>query len=199
MQIWREFRGTIPKCGCSLRCPALLRDGRAKLPPRRARARLGGRAEGWQGCGVAWVNHPTAPLVRGSVSEPLWVPLCQEEGPRGAKRLPFPPPADDWEVSAEGSGGFQPFTPSVQGVAHVDCGQWLRSGLSTSPGSPPAQGCCWPGDGHPWSGNTCVPYGSVEFFLLRVSRETRRSCRQAGLACHHRWMWHCPVQLRGHH
>lgn len=120
----------------------------------------------------------------------------------------------DLEVSAAGSSGFQSFTPSVQGVAHVDCGQWLRSGLGpiqaswlgpvTGPQSPPAQGCCWPGDSHPWSGgpcsmgNMCIPHCSLEFFLLQMSRDTRWSCRQAGLtrlvssSCHlrvwqHRW------------
>lgn len=109
-----------------------------------------------------------------------------------------------------GAVGFQSFTPSVQGVAHVDCGQWLCLGLGpiqpswlgpvAGPGSPPAQGWCWPGDGHPWSGascstdNTCIPQCSFEFFLLQMSSETRQSCRQAGFnrlafsSCH-LWVW----------
>lgn len=114
------------------------------------------------------------------------------------------------EVSAAGSSGFQSFTPSVQGVAHVDCGQWLCSGLGpiqppwlgpvADAGSPPAQGCCWPNcrwvtvtSG--WEGNTCRQHCSFEFFPLWMSRDSRQRRRQAGLAhlafsSHPLQVWH---------
>lgn len=79
LQIWREFNCLVPKPCFSLRCPALLRDERFN-PPQAVRAWLGGCAEGWWGCGAAWLSHPTVPLVLGSVSK-LQCPF----GSRGAR------------------------------------------------------------------------------------------------------------------
>lgn len=103
-----------------------------------------------------------------------------------------------------GSGGLQSFTPSVQGVAHVDCGQWLHSGLGPNPALLPGlHGQSWVtpcsgmllakvsfGDSHPWwgipcsTGNMCILHCSLEFFQLWMSRETRASYGQAGLTRH---------------
>lgn len=142
---------------------------------------------------------------------PLWVLLCQGGESQGCQTSAFPTNSSQtwrfllWDSVASSrlrrvSRGWHMWTVasgSARGLAQSSPPGWAVAG----PRSPPAQGCCWPGDSHPWSGgpcstgNMCIPHCSLEFFLLQMSRDTRWSCRQAGLtrlvssSCHLR-VWH---------